>query len=240
MYESIVTVAKLPASKNDAIELGPFSIIQIFEDKWSIFWPANSDAVYLNLHPSKLANALLEVKGTFTLDLLSDGESVLDDDQQGKNEGTSLTIPAEDDGHLLQRAHLPRSLLFDNFNSTKPLNIKITLYNAVFRFRNDCFVDRMRANMYAKTGDIIVKLAGGTELCLHSQILALSSPVFDATLKAEMKEKTQKEIDLSNYDEKAAKCLLDYLYTGCVSMILLTGNRWANSYNLPRCMNSTD
>lgn len=221
MYQYVFAIpANTPVPKLDeCFEFSRFALLHTVGDEWSIFWPEKEKDVHLQLYPSTGSNRLISVRGTFTLELLCNGKALKDDEEENEP-ARDITVDASaTSGSWLQGVALTRAFVCEHLKDSKNLAIKITLSDAVFTFRRDVFVERMREHMFAKNGDISVKLSTGKELLLHSQLLALQSPVFDATLKVEMKEKAQKEIDLSQYDEKAIGCLLDYIYTGSRSKV---------------------
>lgn len=120
-----------------------------------------------------------------------------------------------------------RQELLKHVDSKGTLPIILTVREAVFEFRTDVFAERMRAVLKTKTSsaDTLVKLEKGHEMQVHSQFLRVFSPVFELAFTVDMKEKQQKELDLTAYSETAVRALLDFVYTGSTSA-MSTMEKW--------------
>ena len=66
------------------------------------------------------------------------------------------------------------------------------------------------------THDVTFKTSDGGSVSAHRVIVAAGSPVFHAMLYGNMKESSQKEIELPNVDTATLKMLLFFVYTGQV------------------------
>ena len=65
------------------------------------------------------------------------------------------------------------------------------------------------------THDVTFKTSDGGSVSAHRVIVAAGSPVFHAMLYGNMKESSQKEIELPNIDSSTLKRLFLFIYTGC-------------------------
>ena len=72
----------------------------------------------------------------------------------------------------------------------------------------------------SSTHDVTFKTSDGGSVSSHRVIVAAGSPVFHAMLYGNMKESSQKEIELPNVDTETLKMLLFFLYTGQVQTIV--------------------
>ena len=72
------------------------------------------------------------------------------------------------------------------------------------------------------THDVTFKTSDGGSVNAHRVIVAAGSPVFHAMLYGNMKESSQKEIELPNTDSDMLKGLLGFIYTGHVDAVSLT------------------
>ena len=66
------------------------------------------------------------------------------------------------------------------------------------------------------THDVTFKTSDGGSVSAHRVIVAAGSPVFHAMLYGNMKESSQKEIELPNVDSSTLQRLFHYIYTGRV------------------------
>ena len=66
------------------------------------------------------------------------------------------------------------------------------------------------------THDVTFKTSDGGSVSAHRVIVAAGSPVFHAMLYGNMKESSQKEIELTNIDSSTLKKVFCFIYTGCV------------------------
>ena len=66
------------------------------------------------------------------------------------------------------------------------------------------------------THDVTFKTSDGGSVSAHRVIVAAGSPVFHAMLYGNMKESSQKEIELPNIDSSTLKMLFHFIYTGHV------------------------
>ena len=64
--------------------------------------------------------------------------------------------------------------------------------------------------------DVTFKTSDGGSVSAHKLIVAAGSPVFHAMLYGNMKESSQKEIELPNIDSSTLKKLFRFIYTGHV------------------------
>ena len=83
----------------------------------------------------------------------------------------------------------------------------------------------------SSTHDIVFKTSDGGSVGAHRAIVAAGSPVFRAMLYGNMRESSQKEIDLPTTDTETLNKLLTFLYTGkvdvdsdCIVQILVTAH----------------
>ena len=70
----------------------------------------------------------------------------------------------------------------------------------------------------SSTHDIVFKTSDGDSVGAHRLIVAAGSPVFRAMLYGNMRESSQKEIDLPTTDTETLNKLLTFLYTGKVDV----------------------
>ena len=68
------------------------------------------------------------------------------------------------------------------------------------------------------THDVIFKACDGGSVSGHRAIVGAGSPVFHAMLYGNMKESTEREIELPSVDTKSLKILLSFIYTGKVEV----------------------
>ena len=71
------------------------------------------------------------------------------------------------------------------------------------------------------THDVIFKTSDGGSVSAHRVIVAAGSPVFHAMLYGNMKESSQKEIELTNIDSTILKKLFLFIYIGCAEGTLM-------------------
>ena len=71
------------------------------------------------------------------------------------------------------------------------------------------------------THDVTFKTSDGGSVSAHRVIVAAGSPVFHAMLYGNIKERSQKEIDLPNIDSSTLKNLFSFLYSGHVQTNLM-------------------
>lgn len=86
------------------------------------------------------------------------------------------------------------------------VEVSIVKANSVLSDMGDLFLD-------GKFSDLTINVDGKL-FQAHSAILAARSPVFEAMLRNEMKEKTEKTLDILDFDADVFRDLLWYLYTG--------------------------
>ena len=70
----------------------------------------------------------------------------------------------------------------------------------------------------SSTHDVIFKTCDGGSVSGHRAIVGAGSPVFHAMLYGNMKESTEREIELPSVDTKSLKILLSFIYTGKVEV----------------------
>ena len=71
------------------------------------------------------------------------------------------------------------------------------------------------------THDVTFKTSDGGSVSAHRVIVAAGSPVFHAMLYGNMKESSQKEIELTNIDSTILKKLFLFIYIGCAEGTLM-------------------
>jgi len=71
------------------------------------------------------------------------------------------------------------------------------------------------------THDVTFKTSDGGSVSAHRVIVAAGSPVFRVMLHGNMKESSQKEIELPNIDSNRLKKLFPFIYSGQIRTILM-------------------
>ena len=94
-------------------------------------------------------------------------------------------------------------------------NIKATILQDTYNWCSKTFGALLEDS---STHDIVFKTSDGGSVGAHRAIVAAGSPVFRAMLYGNMRESSQKEIDLPTADTETLHKLLTFLYTGKVDV----------------------
>lgn len=98
-----------------------------------------------------------------------------------------------------------------------------------------CFQKKeCRWNERETNGDFVIKI-GDSKLNVHSDVLKQASPVFEAMLRLEMKEKLEGELVIDTGSKEAVTVLLNYIYfNGSISNSPNDAHVWFEVYQLAK------